>query len=81
MKVYRQGDPLFLQLSFEEQPSLDDSEPTHTSLDHAAQKKKEKPASTTATLQNQKKGVTVEIPVPPIVPVADYKHEVRNAMI
>ena len=74
MKVYKNGHPLFIQLSFEEQPNLDDSEVQNTSLEKLKKKKKNK--NTTATLQHQKKGAVVEIPVPPIVPVADYKHEV-----
>lgn len=30
----------------------------------------------TGTLQNQRRGVVVNIPVPPIQPVRDYRHEV-----
>jgi hypothetical protein len=73
MQIYKNGHKLFIQLSFEEQPILDDSEAHTTSLNKSNDKKS---TSTTATLQHQKKGVVVEIPVPPIVPVADYKHEV-----
>ena len=72
MRIFREGNPLFLHVSFNAHyPDAD--EPTSLGA-----KPKEKPTSTTATLQNQKKGVVVEIPVPPILPVSDYKHEVRS---
>jgi hypothetical protein len=69
MKIYKNGHKLFLQLSFEPAPILDDSEVKITVT-------KKSSTQGTATLQHQEKGAVVEIPVPPIVPVTDYKHEV-----